>query len=78
MRCQFKSILYVILNIFLKEFKKDTVVLPDANLERVREFSKTVEKRFLCLKSNTRHRRQEVLLTMLQMKMLCVQGNDTS
>lgn len=54
------------------------MVLPDANLERVREFSKTAENRFLCLKSNTRHRRQEVLLTMLQMKMFCVQGNDTS
>lgn len=54
------------------------MVLPDANLERVREFSKIAEKRFLCLKSNTRHRRQEVLLTMLQMKMLCVQGNNTS
>lgn len=54
------------------------MLLPDASLERVRQSSKTAENRFLCLKSNKRQRRQEVLLTMLQMKMLCVQNNDTS
>lgn len=61
-----------------KEFKKETILLPDANLERVRQFSKAAENRFLCLRSDTRHRSQEVLLTRVQMKMLCVQSNDTS